>query len=274
MTAGHTQGGADQPSYAGTTSARARRPARRRLAIDLLIAGLSLIAAFLFFAAPEGGSPALHGVAGANPNMSPPPPPPGGGGGGGNGGGNSCSCVNGVCSGNACPKPPPPPPPPPPPAGNFAPPPPPHRTPVPPPPPAGNFVPVQPAVATPALQPTAAVSAVVPVPANLCSDQSSLGGRRVQLIAAKTDPACDKAVASKLVASEKPKDPGPNRAGQAAGGVLAVAGAAAALGARKRETTYDPGTDITNPAGYTGEAKAGCANLRRFLGGKVMPPGA
>jgi hypothetical protein len=138
----------------------------RRIAVDVTIGLLALVAAFMFFAAPEGGSPALHGVAAAD-NMDPPPPPPpppGNNNGGGNT--NSCSCVNGVCSGNACPRSNPPPPPPPPPAGNFGPPPPPRRVtpPPPPPPPAGNFVPDAPAAAAvaPAFSPTAVVSADPP----------------------------------------------------------------------------------------------------------------
>lgn len=178
------------------------RNAVRRRVVEVVIVLFAITLALLFLFKPPHAS---ANCPADDPNcMDQPPPPPAGGGGGG-GGGNSCSCVNGVCSGNACPKPSPPPPPPPPPAGNFAPPPPSRRvTPVPPPPPpAGNFAPNLPAAtATPAVTPTAALNADPP----------------------QAGAAPNVVPDGKLVADVAPPSNKANTAGQAAGAVAAGAG--------------------------------------------------
>ncbi len=204
---------------------RVRGARRHRVLWDLVIAALALVAALLFFAAPEGANPLAPSVAGAqhSPQPAPPPPPPpqhgGGGGGGGGGNTNSCSCVNGVCSGNVCPKPAPPPVAPPPPAGHFAPPPPQKAATTPriATPPAGDFAANLPAAST--LTPTAALSAVLPTPSA----------------------AAEVAPDPKLVADSKPADAGPNRAAQAAGGAL-VGGSALAIGSAGKKRASEQGT--------------------------------
>ena len=193
---------------------------RQRIVVDVLIAAIAIAAALAFLFIPRGQvrvASACSYPGAPDCDMNPPPPPPGGGGGHNGGGGNSCSCVNGVCSGNACPKSNPPPPPPPPPAGNFAPPPPPNRTrtPVPPPPPAGNFAPNLPV--TPTQTPTAVVGADPP----------------------RADVAPTPVPDGKLIADTKP-DKGANTAGQAAGAAAAAGGVAlaAASAAPKRDKPH------------------------------------
>lgn len=180
---------------------------RRRVVEAAVIAGAIALTLLFFFGAGAKPASACSYPGAPDCDMNPPPPPPGSGGhNGGGGGSNSCSCVNGVCSGNACPKSSPPPPPPPPPAGNFAPPPPPSRTskPVPPPPPAGNFAPDLPA--TPTQTPTAAVGADPP----------------------RADIAPTPAPDGKLIANTSSGNK-PNTGGEAAGAAAAGAGALAFL---------------------------------------------
>jgi hypothetical protein len=250
-------------------ASRNTRMQRRLFDLLIVLAGTGVTLLFLF--TPSGGTPVTHGVAGADPNMSPPPPPPGptppppppsGGGGGG-----SCppgytyyySNVNGQVS-SGC-KPNNPPPPPPPPAGNFTPPPAPsHRVspqPAPSPASAENSAP-----ALPTNTPTAVVAATPPDPGPTAEAGAAVDG--------------------KLVADTTPKEDGPNRAGQAAGGVLAVAAVAAVVVRPKswQEEMQESGRrSMLWDRSFRGELytpdeeKSGCATIKSAFGirGEAKP---
>jgi hypothetical protein len=120
---------------------------RRIIEVAGVLGGILL--ALLFLVAPPQAS-ADGGMGGGNGQD---------GGNGSDGRGYSCSCVNGVCSGTACPRTAPPPPPPPPPTRSVAPPPPPRRATAP--SPSGDFVNSNVLTET-TLTPTAQLSADAP----------------------------------------------------------------------------------------------------------------